>query len=376
MNLLFAILSFLLAIFILVTVHEYGHFIFAKLFKIRVDRFSVGFGKALWKRKSKTGTEYVIAAIPLGGYVKLLDTRERKVDPKDFPEAFDKRPFYQKFMVLAAGPFFNFLLAFLAFWIVFVVGIVYVKPIVGQVVPDSISAKAGIKTGDQIIAIDDKPTYNWPQVAMALVTHYGEKGKMKVTVSDLQESRLKTHTVNIDLSQWHLNALRPNPLQSLGIVPHQFKRESVDQIKKIIIPTKLLHEIRSSPMPAFNAAYQQVMIFTTFNLTVLYKMLTGVISWKSLGGPLTILEASAAAAGQGVVIYIYFLGLLSISIAIINLIPIPGLDGAQMLYSIIERIYGKPISVRVQVLLFRLGMILILFFMMQVMLNDIVRMMK
>lgn len=371
MNLLFAMLSFLLAIFILVTFHEYGHFIFAKLFKMRIERFSIGFGKALWKRKSKAGIEYVIAAIPLGGYVKLLDTREQKVEPKDFPEAFDKRPFYQKFIVLVAGPCFNFLLAFLAFWIVFVAGIVYVKPIVGQVVSGSIIAAAGIKPGDQIIAIDDKPTHNWPQVAMALVMHYGEKGKMKITISDLQE--VKTHAVNVDLSQWHLNALKPNPLLSLGIIPQQFKKGSENQIKKIVIPPEMLHEIRYPPIPAISAAWQQVAAFTAFNITVLYKMLTGVISWRSIGGPLTILEASAAAAGQGMIIYSYFLGLLSISIAIINLIPIPGLDGAQMLYTIIEAIRRKPISVRTQVLLFRLGMILILVFMMQVMLNDLLR---
>lgn len=371
MNLLFALFSFLLAIFVLVTVHEYGHFIFAKFFKIRVDRFSVGFGKALWKRKSKSGTEYVIAAIPLGGYVKLLDTREQKVDSKDFPEAFDKRSFYQKFIVLAAGPFFNFLLAFLAFWVVFVAGIVYVKPIVGQVVSGSISAVAGIKPGDQILAIDDRLTQNWPQVAMALVTHYGEKGKMKITISDMQG--VKTHVVNVDLSQWHLNALKPNPLLSLGIIPHQFKKDSENQIKKIKISSAMLHEIRYPLFSAFNAAWQQVAAFTTFNMTILYKMLTGVISWQSLGGPLTILEASAAAAGQGMIIYTYFLGLLSISIAIINLVPIPGLDGAQMLYTLIEAIRRKPISVRTQVLLFRLGMILILVFMMQVMLNDLLR---
>lgn len=356
---IFNIGAFLVTILIIVGVHEWGHFAVATLCKIKVLRFSIGFGKALWRFQSKQGTEYVIALIPLGGYVKLLDEREGLVSSEERPYAFNYRPLYQRFLVILAGSFFNLLCSLLAFWWVLSMGITYVKPIIGSVKADSLVAQAGLQAREEIIAIDGHPTPHWAAIAMALIRHYGEQGKLTITVQKPDEMQVRSHTTSIDLRQWKLNALRPDPLGSLGIIPYR--------------SSHLLHTLHYSPLAAWKPAFEQLTTFVNFNIVIVYKMVTGVISWQSLGGPLTIWDATVLAADQGLVVYINFLGLLGASIALINLLPIPGLDGAQLIYLAIEGIRRRPVSTAVQLLFFRLGLILLSLLMLQALMNDLLR---
>jgi len=365
MHILFTIIVFLILVFILVLVHELGHFCLAKLCGIKVLRFSIGFGKPLWKTCDKQGTEYALAPIPLGGYVKLLDSREVPVPIAELTQAFDQRPLYQRFIVVLAGPLFNVIAAVLAFWIVFTVGITYVKPIVAGVTPQSPAALAGMQPGEQILAIDNRLTRHWAAVSMALVTHYGEKGLLSVTVLEPGPNP-QIRQLKLNLQSWHLDVLKPNPISSLGIKPYMLP-------PKQQWPVHLLQIRKENLLTAFASAWQETYYFSEFNFIVLYKMLIGIISWHSLGGPLSIMQAAVLAAQQGFIVALNFLALLSISIAIINILPIPGLDGAQLIYQLIELIRGRPVSLAVQVLAFRLGLIILVLFMLQVVLNDLQR---
>lgn len=356
---IFALLIFILTILILVSVHEWGHLIAAKFCRIKVLRFSIGFGKPWWRfYRDAQGTDYVLAPIPLGGYVKLLDEREAPVAAAELSYAFNRHSVYQRLAVVAAGVIANILLAILAFWLVFSVGITVMRPVIGSVLPNSLAAAAGIKANEEIIAIDDRPTPHWPAVAMALVSHYGESGKLTLTVQQANHAGLKSATLNINLHDWVLNGLRPDPLHSLGIVPAH---------------TPLLRTLQYPIWTAAIVSLQQTFAFIKFNFVVIKKMLTGVLSWHGLGGPISIFNAAALSAGQGIIIYINFLALLSISIAVINLLPLPGLDGAQLVYLLIELVRKKPVSVAVQILLFRLGVILLFLLMFQVIMNDLLR---
>lgn len=363
---IFAVLAFIVAVLILIGVHEFGHFVAARCCGVKVLRFSIGFGKALYRWYDKQGTEYVVALLPLGGYVKLLDEREAPVASKDRARAFNNRPLYQRFIILIAGVFFNLVFAMLAFWFVYTAGIVFIKPVIGAVTPNSIAAQAGLKAGDELLAIGKRNTNHWAAVSMALVMHYGEQGKLAFTVREPSAKQTRIREMDVDLRQWRLDALHPNPLGSLGIVPYYPKP----------LPPTLLSKQKFSILTAWRPALEQVRDFVTFNLAVLYKMVVGVISWHSLGGPVSIFQAAVLAAGQGAIVYINFLALLSISLAVVNLLPIPGLDGAQILYLLYEFLRRKPVSVAVQLLLFRLGIIFLVILMLQVMLNDLLRLYK
>lgn len=365
-----AIASILSIIIMLVLVHELGHFFVAKLCGVKVQRFSIGFGKPLWSWYDKQGTEYALAPLPFGGYVKLLDGREGPVESADFPFAFDQRPLYQRFAIVVAGPLFNILFAVLAFWVVFSLGIVYVKPIVGAVVPGSPAAQVHIQPGDEVIAIGKQKTMHWAAVAMALVLHYGEQEPLVVTI---KKPTAETEKVPLDLRNWSLNPLRPNPIESIGIKPYVPTKKGVAIAKMSEWAPNLLEQRHYSLFPAFTAAVAETYGFIVFNLVILYKMLTGVISLQSLGGPFSIVQVAVLAAEQGLVIYLNFLALLSISIAIINLLPIPGLDGAQLLYQLYELIFRRPVPMAVQLLAFRLGLIILLLVMAQALVNDLLR---
>jgi regulator of sigma E protease len=359
MHILFPFIASVSALLLVISAHEFGHFLVAKLCNIKVLRFSIGFGKVLWRCRDRQGTEYALSAIPLGGYVRLLDEREGTVAAHEQKGAFNRRPFYQRFAVIIAGVGFNIIFAFLAFWLVFSIGITYVKPLVGSVIADSPAARARINSGDEIIAIDNKLTPNWAAISMALISHYGATKTVTVSVKKFRAPQ-QVQQIKLDLSGWRLNALRPNPLANLGI-----SAAHTQQVNILHYPV----------LKASVVSFQQTLDFIKFNFIVLHKMLTGIISWKSLGGPFTIFKAAVLSADQGFVVYVNFLALLSISVATINVFPLPGLDGAQLVYLLIERIRGKPVSVAMQVLLFRLGAMLLFLLMIQVVMNDMLRFM-
>src|SRR3989344_4408729 len=215
MNILLAILGSLAAIVSVILIHETGHFIVARLCGVYVERFSIGFGKVLWRKKDKRGTEYCLSLLPLGGYVKMLgETGDEPVEPALQSQAFSHKPILARLAIVAAGPVTNFILAIVLFWAVFLANLPQLKPVIGDVQPNTIAEAAGLKPGQTIVAIDDHSTPNWQQVVIRLFYRLGDEGLMKIdTMAPPQ-----THLLHVDL--WQLNNKKPDPLGSLGFKPY------------------------------------------------------------------------------------------------------------------------------------------------------------
>ncbi len=447
-SLLISLIGVLITILLVVGVHELGHFLVAKSLGIKVLRFSIGFGKALLTWHDNSGTEYVLAAIPLGGYVKMLDENEGPVEAADEARTYNRQPFYKKMAVIAAGPFFNLLFAFVLYWILFTVGFVSIAPIIGNVTPHSIAAQSGFKPQQEIIKINNQKTTSWTTVVITLLLHTGDDKNLKI---ELKNPDATTTVSNVDLTNWHLNHLRPDPLASLGITPYEpfvpavIGKELVDgpakkaglqtadkilainnkpikdwydvvdqtlmhpdevlpfQIErgkdKLVIqvnignksnffgnktgflgvtpafefPKELLRHNKYNPIEALGHAWQDVVLFTDMNFVILGKMLLGKISLQSLGGPITIFQSAGTALNNGVLSFLSFLAFLSISIGIINVVPIPGLDGGHLLFQFIEMVIRRPLSEKTMMLFYRVGMAFLLIIMVTAFVNDVLR---
>lgn len=218
MFILLHILAFLMAVLILVTVHEWGHFIVARCVGVHVLKFSLGFGRALWRHRAKNGTEYVIAILPLGGYVKLLDEREAPVPPEKLHLAFNRKPLLSRILVVVAGPGINVLFAVIAFWLMFVIGVQEVKPILGDIPSHSIAAESGLQTRDELVSIDHHAVSSWQEVALALIRRMGDRGTIVIQTKSASNQQIQDHQLAID--HWSMNALNPDPFSSLGIIPY------------------------------------------------------------------------------------------------------------------------------------------------------------
>jgi regulator of sigma E protease len=450
-NFLWAVIAFILAIAVLVSFHEYGHLWVARRLGIKILRFSIGFGKSIWSRTSKkTGTEYCIAMIPLGGYVKMLDESEGNVAEHDLPYAYNRKPVWVRMLVVLAGPAFNFIFAIFAYWLVFSIGATVVAPVVGATQSQSIAAQAGIGYGDELISVNENAVRDWYQVNLALISKLGEKGKVNITYKPLNSNTLKK--TQLDLENWKVDSGQPDILRSLGFSPFYPKisteifqvsvggaaaRAGIkpnDKIMSIagtivsewsemtpildkhinqLIPIEVLRDgkiiklnitpigvkqadgflkgqigIRSAPVkwsekylrhisyPMPEALWQAAMktwhmISLTFHM--LYKMVIGQISMKSISGPVGIAQGAGYSAQLGFNFYLSFLALISISLGVINLLPIPMLDGGHFLYYLIEIVRGKPLTQRAQVLGFKLGLIFVVMLMAVAITNDISR---
>lgn len=449
MSVFIAIVGALLAIFSIIILHELGHFVVARVAGIQVLRFSIGFGKTLWKWVGKSGTEYVIALLPLGGYVKMLGEGQEKAQPENAHRAFNQKPLLTRMAVVMAGPFTNFLLAVVAYWGVYWMGITYVKPVVGQVVPHSIAAYAGIKPGDQVMQMDGRPTRNWQQVMMAIVMRMGDRDTLVMTVQPGKTNFTVQRELN--LIHWTVDRRDPAFLESLGLVPYfpfvppviatvgrgsyaergglrpgdrvlsihgkmvsdwsqmvqslqrypnqwvmlailrdhqpQFLRVKIGVIKRggqsvgylgvgsvtPQWPSNMLYQERYSLWTAWVPAVQQAWQLTEFNALVLAKMIVGKVSLHTLGGPITVFQAAGKASLAGIQVYLGFLGFISLAIGFINVLPIPGLDGGHLFFQIIEGIFRRPVPERYQALGFSIGMIFLIFLMIQATVNDLVR---
>jgi regulator of sigma E protease len=349
----------------LISVHEAGHFIAARLLNVKVRRVSIGFGKVLLRWHDGLNTEYVLCLLPLGGYVQLLDDREQKIAPKDKAYAFNHQPRYKQFIILAAGSFCNFLLAFLLYWIVYSVGITFPTPIIGSVTPHSIASTAGLTPLQKMKTIDNRKVDDWQEVVFCLLMKYGSAKKMDITVQDLKTNQVFKKTLS--LSQWRWDALRPDPIRSLGIMPLSPKDKAWS---KRFFYTKQ-YPFYQGWLPAFN----QTLSVIELNGVVLVKILTGILSVKVVSGPLGALKAAAFASSQGVLIYLLFLAFMNASLGFINLLPWPGLDGGRILFLGIELITRHTISYAWEVLLSRLGLIILIVFIAETVINDLLRMM-
>lgn len=449
LHILISIVGIFLTIFFVIGTHEYAHFQAARLLGVKILRFSIGFGKTLFHWYDKQGTEYVIALIPLGGYVKMLDEREEHVPKKDLALAFNRQPFYKKFLIVLAGPAMNIFCALALYWLIFVIGFISVKPIIGSVNPRSIAAEGGLKANQEIIRIDNKTATSWTKVMLLLISHAGNQDHLKIEVKNPADKKTEVHI--LDLSNWHMHELTPDPLEGIGIVPYTpeipliigviaakspalaspltigdkilainnnpiknwetmsttilnhpnetvtFTVERQGKIQKFPVklgyqrywfflktgylgisphfewPKELLHKIQYPPLEAVSYAWEEISNFTYFNLLLFGKMVTGKLSLQSLGGPITIFESAGDALNYGFLSFIGFLAFLSISIGIINLLPIPGLDGGHLFIQVIEFIIRRPIPEKVLLNLYRIGFLFIFFILIQALMNDLLR---
>ncbi len=442
-----SLLAFIVAISVLVAVHEYGHYLVGRLAGMKVLRFSIGFGKPIWKRigGGSDRTEYCISAIPLGGYVRFLDSREGPVDPGDEGRAFNQRPIPARIAVLLAGPGFNFAFAILAYWLLFVYGVPTVKPAIGDVQPGSYAAEAGLESGDRIIAVGDADTADWESALVAMLEQMTDDGRVpltlenddggrRVAVIDVGEdtARLTEPGLLFDglgFSPWqppvviadtapdgraHAAGLRggdrlltiddsdirrtsdvaaavaPRPGESLRI---QYERNgrvySVDVVPAVdeqdgetrgllgVTVTadwgELAYMRQYGPLESIGKATARMWASTVFTLRMLGRMVTGDVSIKNISGPINIAQFAGASAQAGISSFLGFLAIVSISLGVLNLLPVPVLDGGQIVYQLIELAKGSPLSERAQLAGQQIGIFALLLLMSFAFYNDIAR---
>lgn len=449
MHILISIIGIIVTILFVVGTHEFGHFIVARLVGVKVLRFSIGFGKRLFGWTGKNGTEYVFALFPLGGYVQMLGEGDDNYTTAEKHMAYSQQPYYKKFLIVAAGPITNFICAFGLYWLIFTLGFVTVKPVIGEITKPSIAQEAGIKAHQEITQIDGKEVKTWTNVLFRILEHTGSKGTLTATTVNPSNNKVKEHKLN--LATWSMDKLKPNPLASLGIEPYEpplkldigyiradsaaaksklklgdkliaidkkpvknweqviqtvqanpnkelvftvmrhskkmdipvtigssrnifFQQRGVLGIAPFVkMPERLKQTVKYSPTAAIPRAATEVVDFTKFNLMLFGKMVTGKISLESLGGPITIFDTAGDSLNYGFLPFISFLAFLSISIGIINLFPIPGLDGGHLFIQTIEAISRRSIPENVVLLMYRLGFLFIIFILIQALINDVLR---
>lgn len=440
------LLAFVVAISLLIAVHEYGHYLVGRLTGMKVLRFSIGFGKPLWKRTGgKDQTEYCVATIPLGGYVRFLDSREGEIDPADEGRAFDQRPIAARIAVLAAGPAFNFMFAILAYWALFAPGVMTVKPAIGEVAPGSYAEQAGLRFGDKIVAVGDTATVDWEATLVAILDTMVTDGKVPLTLEDEQggqrraiidvgndATRLTEPGMLFDglgFDVWQppalvgslteggaaaaaglrvgdrITAIDGEPTRSfnalIGVVaPRANKDVAVDYIRDgnpaslrlvlgeqgegdakrgmlgIGLPdtSAEYYFLRSfSPLESLAEAANKTWTTTLFTVRMLSRMVTGDVSIKNISGPINIAQFAGESAQRGLSYFVGFLAIISISLGVLNLLPIPVLDGGQIVYQLIEMIKGSPMTERAQILGQQVGILALLLLMSFAFYNDIVR---
>ena len=425
MNFLITVLAFVVALGLLIVVHEFGHYLIARLLGVKVLRFSVGFGTPLWRRTfGRDGTEWVIAAFPLGGYVKMVDEREGRVAPQDLPRAFNRQSVYRRYAIVVAGPTANFLLAILFYWILFLHGVPGLKPVVGPVAPDTPAASAGFVSGETIVRIGDEPVATWQDARWVLLQHAvrkddrvrvevrNEKGEIawrQLDLSGLGVDQLDSDFIRaagfsyyrpviepvigevisggaaeraglrrgdefvaIDgeaITRWDqvVERVRANPGKSLSvqierdgrmlpavrITPGAVQEAGRETGKIGAAPlvdrgmmAELTTEVRYGFVESFSRALEKTWDTSIFTLKMLGKMIVGEVSLKNLSGPITIADYAGQTAQSGWVAYLLFLALISISLGVLNLLPIPLLDGGHLMYYMVEIIKGSPVSER------------------------------
>ncbi|WP_213876887.1 sigma E protease regulator RseP [Pseudomonas sp. dw_358] len=449
MSALYMIVGTLVALGVLVTFHEFGHFWVARRCGVKVLRFSVGFGTPLLRWKDRQGTEYVVAAIPLGGYVKMLDEREGEVPEALQEQSFNRKSVRQRIAIVAAGPVANFLLALVFFWILAMLGSQQLRPVIGTVEAGSLAASAGLVGGEEIIAVDGEPTVGWSAVNLQLVRRLGESGSLLFSVRD-QASGAESDK-RLTLNDWLKGSDEPDPIRSLGIRPWRpavapilaefdpkgpaqaagFKagdrllsldgqpltdwQQVVDKVRtladtRIVLqverdgapidipvtlasrgegksatgylgagvkaidwPPDMLREVRFGPLDAVAEGARRTWTMSVLTLDSLKKMLFGELSVKNLSGPITIAKVAGASAQSGMGDFLNFLAYLSISLGVLNLLPIPVLDGGHLLFYLIEWVRGRPVSDRVQGWGIQIGISLVVGVMLLALINDLGR---
>ena len=452
-NFAFSAFAFIVALGVLVSIHEFGHFWVARRVGIKVLRYSVGFGRALWTRIGKVDqTEFVVAAIPLGGYVKMLDERESPVASDEQHRAFNRQSLWARAAVVIAGPLANLILAFIAYWFVMMIGISGIAPIIGEVPEGSPAARAGLERTDKIISVNGQVTPSWQDARLALLdASLNPDADVKILVqtsADGQvEKSLSSAGVNVlkvsgdpieslgitmwrpalepvvglvsadsaaatagmlvgdrilaingnEITLWRelVKAVQPSagvPLTlsiqrgseqfDLPITPKSAEREgeTVGLLGVGVAQTKSITEfdatritVRYSPLQSIGKAAERTWDMTLFTVRMIGKLFTGQASLDNISGPITIAQVAGVTATVGIDHYINFIAMISISLAVLNLLPIPMLDGGHLLYFAVEAVTGNPVSERVQIFGQQLGLLLLGGLMFLAFYNDIGR---
>jgi regulator of sigma E protease len=369
---LITLAAFLVTLGVLVSFHEFGHFLAARLCGVRVLRFAVGFGKPLFTYVANNKTEWVIASIPLGGYVKLLDGRDSQqmIAATDKPEAFDHKPLWQRSLIVAAGPFANFFLAVVLFAAIYVAGAPQLPAILKAPPENSVAAKLGVEEGDRVIGWrslsnansallsgDFEPVLSWNALRWTLLdTLTGETGFSLQMQTPSGGSYIKTFLAK-DLPQL---SPQTDPMLALGILPKP-------------APLADWNELKLGPLDAMGFAAQRVWLVTKVSIRLMAGIFTGNTSLKQLGGPLSIADMAGKSAQVGWQPFFAFLALISISIGLLNLLPFPMLDGGQLLYDAWELVAGKRISISVQEQFQKVGFLLLISLSLLALFNDLQR---
>ncbi|MBI2785842.1 MAG: site-2 protease family protein [Legionella longbeachae] len=350
-----AIIAIIVTLILVVGIHEGGHALVARIFQVKIKKISIGFGKPLLRWKNQNGCEWIWALFPLGGYVQLENTRISPIDPAEYSGCFDKKPIWQRILILLAGVAANLITAWIAFVVVYSIGLNYTLPEIQEVQANSTVAQSGISSGEHFVSIGGRATPTWGDVGMQLVILWGKKD-IPVTLSNTngQES-----TATLDLSQVKFSGRKLSLLEQLGIKPN------LSAPQKILQAPSILAAIHQSNEAIGNMIY--------FFLMILKQLFSGVIPFSVLLGPLGIFAASVASFMQGLTVFIFFIASLSLVVALINLFPIPGLDGGSIVYALVEKMRGKPVSVAMELLLHRLVFIVFCVVLMHLMMNDLQR---
>lgn len=437
----------IIALGVLVTIHEFGHFWVARRCGVEVIRFSIGFGKPLVRWHDRLGTEYVIAMIPLGGYVKMLDEREtdQQIPPEKLPYAFNRKSVGRRMAIVVAGPVSNFILAILIFFVLALVGSKEPIPIIEKVSPESIASAAGLKPMTEVLAVDDVSTQTWGDVSLQLFKRLGETGSITLRVKEDDQEKLYPLAIN----DWLRGIAQPDVFSGIGIKPYRppiqillsgvtaggaaekaglkggdvlnyFNDQPItgfqmltDEIKKMpnqnvklgyerngqnyvanvrlmTMPddsslgymgvelsgkmdwpeTKLRH-VNYSLSDSLLRSFEQTWAFSFVTLTSIKKMFTGQVSVKNLSGPISIVKVAGSSFSSGFLYFLKFLALFSISLGVLNLLPIPVLDGGHLLFYIIEWVRGRPLSDEIQGMALQLGIFLMIGVMLFAIMNDL-----
>lgn len=442
MSFLWSTVSFLIVIGVLVFVHEYGHFWAARKCGVKIHRFSIGFGKVLWSRKDKQGTEFAVSMIPLGGYVKMLDERNEDVPQQLKSQAFNNKTVLQRAFIIIAGPFANFLFAILAYWVIYLIGIPSVKPVIAQIQPNSIAAQAQIQPNMQIVAVDGITTPDWESINLQLATKIGSP-QVTLTMVDFDNNIQQVKTLN--LSGWKFNPEKESAFGSLGIKPvggkvemkisklienspaqkaglqigdHIFAEggkpvewsDFVDNVQKGnvlklvierdgqrfplelkpelndkdkwfvgIAPTfhqvaeKYRTELKYDMLEALQKGVEKTFQLAWLTVKVIGKLFTGDLSLTNLSGPISIAKGAGVSSQIGLVYYLSFMALISVNLGIMNLFPLPVLDGGHLVFLAAEGVMGKPLSERIQEVGYRIGATLLLMLTLFALFNDFTR---
>ena len=346
------IVAALFVLSLLILVHEWGHFLAARLFGVRVERFSIGFGPRLWGLK-KGDTDFCISAIPLGGYVKLLGEGEEVLSPSEKPYAFSEKPLWQRAAIVFAGPLFNFLLAWLIFSLFFVLkGKPYVLPEVGKVMAGSPAEKAGLKAGDLILEINGVAVKTWEELTQEVRRSGGRD--LRLTIKRGKETLVVTVVPEVREVKNLFGETEKVPV--LGIVASgSFRTESLP------------------PWAALWEGLAKMFSVTKLTFMALVKLIERALPLSSLGGPLLIAQMAGEQAKQGFMALLLFSGVLSVNLGIINLLPIPMLDGGHLFFYTLEAVRGRPLSPQTQERLQKIGLALLIALMVLVFYNDLAR---